>query len=408
MSAYQDIEKHGKILYTASGSPKACISNAALIYSHHPEWVGKIGFDTFSIRVIKHDKLPSGSLPGVWNDVDCTRAMIWLSDNFGFSMSESATQRIFEFIADNNQFSPVVDYLDSLVWDGVKRVDSWLEVYFGVASSPAVDIFQRATLIGAVARAVEPGCKNDTMLVIEGKQGIGKSSAISALAGKDWFSDAPFEPGSVNSYLGMRGKWIIEWSEMAASKAVDIQRIRAFLSQIRDEYRAPYARNVIDVPRQCVFMGTVNDSTYLTDSTGNRRFMPVAATQVDVQGIADDRDQIWAETYDLYKQGVKWWFESDNEHVLNAQESRFESDPWEDLVIDYISTLVETKVHSDTLCEGIGLDVTKLNRKDYSRIKQIMERLDWKTGRPYIDGLQKRGFSKPAPLSETMFDGISF
>jgi len=415
MSAYKSIEANGggKLIYTNAGSLKSCISNAALIYKYHPEWIGKIGFDTFSIRVTKLDVLPCGSLPGAWMDIDCTRAMIWLSDNFGFCMSESVTQRVFELIADDFPFSPVVNYLRSLEWDGTQRVGSWLTDYFGVIPSPAVDIFQKVTLVGAVARAIEPGCKNDTALVIEGRQGIGKSTGICALAGKDWFTDAPIEFGSKDGYMVMRGHWFIEWAEMSSHKNSDSARIRAFLSQIRDEYRPPYGRNIIEVPRQCIFICTVNGHTYLTDSTGNRRFMPVEATKVDVDGIAANRDQIWAEAYYLYStlEDHKWWFEFDNADVLAVQESRFDCDPWEDVIIQFLELNSHLdKVHSDSLYEVIGLDVGKLRRAEFTRIKLIMEHLGWLSGRPYINGSQRRGFHKIALVdsSANIFTDVSF
>lgn len=379
--------------YAANGNIRSTLSNAAAIFTYHPDWKGKIGFDTFSMRVTKLEDLPSGSKSGVWSDLDCTRAMVWLSDKFGFSLSESATQSVFELIADNHRYSPVFDYFNGLEWDGVPRVDSWLSRYLGVEASPAVEIFQRVVLISAVARTMEPGSKSDAMLVIQGRQGIGKSSAISALVGKEWFSDAPFEPGSKDAYLLMRGKLVIEWSEMAPKKS-DINRIRAFLSQTRDEYRPPYGHNVIEVPRQCIFVGTTNSTDYLVDPTGNRRFMPVTATKVDVDAIFSDRDQLWAEAVYMYKSGFPSWFDSDNPDILAAQNAHFDVDPWEEEIVRYLSDLSCVKVHSDALCEVVGLTITSIKRVDYNRIKDIMNRIGWVVCRPYVNGVQRRGFMK--------------
>jgi predicted P-loop ATPase len=169
------------------------------------------------------------------------------------------------------------------------------------------------------------------MLILEGPQGIRKSTALKVLASEPWFTDELAELGSKDAAQQMRGIWIIEMAELDAIGQADVSRIKAFLSRTTDRYRPPYERYVVTVPRQCVFAGTVNPDTYLRDETGNRRFWPLRCGDIDLDGLRRDRDQLWAEAVARYRAGAPWWIE-DRALVAEAsaaQEARYQGDAWD-------------------------------------------------------------------------------
>ncbi len=190
----------------------------------------------------------------------------------------------------------VRDYLDALVWDGVPRIDRWLVEYAGVEDSSYIRAVSRAFLVAAVRRVRQPGCSFDTMLVLEGAQGTGKSSALRILAiSDDWFTD-DVSMGSREVIEATAGKWIVEMSEIEGMGQGDVAALKAFLATRTDQARPAYQREVVKVPRQFVIVGTTSASEYLKDSTGNRRFWPVhVGRSFDLDRLRADRDQLWAE-----------------------------------------------------------------------------------------------------------------
>ena len=204
---------------------------------------------------------------------------------------------------------PVRDYLTALVWDGISRLDSWLITYLDAEDTPLIRAIGSRWMISAVARIMQPGAKVDHMLILEGPQGGKKSSALKTLAGAEWFTDELAEIGSKDAAQQMRGIWIIEIAELDAISRAEVSRIKAFLTRTTDRYRPPYERYVVEVPRQCVFAGSVNPETYLRDETGNRRFWPVRCGSIDIDALRHDRDQLWAEAVARYRQGAIWWLD---------------------------------------------------------------------------------------------------
>lgn len=191
----------------------------------------------------------------------------------------------------------VRDYLDALVWDGVPRIDRWLVEYAGVEDSAYVRAVSRAFLIAAVRRVRQPGCSFDTMLVLEGAQGTGKSAALRILAiSDDWFTD-DVPMGSQDVIEATAGKWIVEMSEIEGMGQGDVAALKAFLSARVDVGTRPaYQREAPKVPRHFVIVGTTSAAEYLKDSTGNRRFWPVHVSRsFDLDRLRADRDQLWAE-----------------------------------------------------------------------------------------------------------------
>jgi predicted P-loop ATPase len=194
----------------------------------------------------------------------------------------------------------------------------------GRGADPYTTHVGRKALVGAVARALDPGCKNDTMPVLEGEQGTGKSTAIRYLFGDRFFVDHLPDFHSKDSFQQLQGAWCIEVAELSALTKADVKDVKQFLSRMEDKFRAPYARNPIHVPRRTVFWGTVNPEEgqgYLKDPTGGRRFWPVETTDIDLAGILRDRDQLWAEAVESYRVGERWHLE-DEDIVAAAREQQ--------------------------------------------------------------------------------------
>jgi predicted P-loop ATPase len=233
----------------------------------------------------------------------------------------------------------VRDYLNSLTWDGKFRLERLLPYYFNVADSLYTQQVGRRWMVSAVARVMRPGCKVDTMLIIEGDQGKRKSSALSALVGPDWFADTKLDLGKVDAYQALRGKWVIEMAELDAMKNQELTRIKAFLTSSKDSYRPSYGKRTRDFPRQTVFAGTTNEDKYLHDMTGNRRFWPVKAGEIRIDELARDRDQLWAEAYEAYQGGASWWLDTDAliRIAEGEQEERMvDEHPWLPLIRDWL------------------------------------------------------------------------
>jgi predicted P-loop ATPase len=383
--------------YTKSGiKVKNSVRNLTKILENHPNWLDVMAYNEFSIKTTKQ-KLPPypHAKLGDWTDNDNINTINWLSDNFNFEPSDLMVQKVAVNVADKNTINPVRDYLLSLVWDGRPRVTNWLEQYMGAKESPANRVFQKCFLIGAVARIMEPGCKCDTVLILEGEQGTMKSTTLEALFSTDWFTDAAFDLGTMEGFLVMRGNWCVELAELDKMKKADASKAKTFFGQRIDRYKPPYGRNVIDVPRQCVFAGTVNEHVYLTDPSGGRRYMPVSVKKYDINGIKRDRNQIWAEAVQMYKLKEKWHFDASLQYIQEAQDNRFDTDPWEDVIVNYLAMRDINVIHSSDIFTGIlEMSVERIDRMSSNRVKSIMQHLGWKKGVYKIDGKRLNGYQK--------------
>ncbi|MFJ4137880.1 VapE domain-containing protein [Pseudomonas fragi] len=376
---------------TENGSLIAHMQNVELILGNDERWAGVITFSAFSSKIVKLRTPPYGGGTGDWGDIDDIRVMKWLAQQYNLRVKASSVIEAVSVVAHDNSFHPVRNYLNKLEWDRVPRLDTWLTTVMGVAQSGYSAKVGKRWMISAVARVMRPGCKADSVMILEGGQGEGKSTAMSILGG-DWFMDTPFALGDKDGFQAIRGKWIIELGELDSFNKAESTKAKQFFSASTDTYRESYGRRTNDVPRQCVFVGTTNQDEYLKDATGNRRYWPVACTKVDLEQLREIRDQLWAEAMFCYKADEIWWVNRDETAMFSeAQDERFVVDEWEGPILTWLeeSQIGETTSGSEVLASALKLDFGHWGKPEQMRVGAIMHRLGWRRVR--LPALAKSG-----------------
>ena len=389
---------HSGLLLDDKGRVQPIFANAMQVLRHAPEVAGAFAFDEMLRAPLLTAELPSigdarasdgDRLPRAVRDTDVSELQEWMQHAGLDKIGRDLVHQAVDLRAQECAFHPVRDYLDALEWDGVGRLDSWLSAYLGAAPTPYHAEIGRMFLVAMVARIYEPGCKADYAVILEGAQGARKSTAC-AIIGGQWFSDAIPDVTSKDSSQHIRGKWLVEIAELSAMGRAEAEHLKAFISRAVERYRPAYGRKEVIEPRQTVFIGTTNRTAYLRDDTGGRRFWPVKVGRIDTDRLTRDRDQLFAEAVQAYRDGAKWWpneaFERD--HVAPEQEARFEVDAWEDLIARDLKVLDRVTVVGVAV-DTIGLDRARIGTAEQRRIAAILQRLGWKQvrdfrGRAYV------------------------
>ena len=315
--------------------------NVKIVLENDCNLAGRVAYNDFSFRTVLFSDMPwRGKVQGeMWDDRDDSCLRNYLSNVYNIK----GTQVIADVCAEvfsRNHFHPVKDYLKGLKWDGVKRLDTLWVDYLGAEDSEYVRTVTRKHLVAAVSRVMRPGCKFDNVIILCGPQGIGKSTMLKKL-GKRWFSDSITTVQGKEAFEQLHGAWIIEMGELYATRKAENEAVKQFLSKSEDIFRQAYGRRNKAFPRQCVFYGTTNDSLFLRDRTGNRRFWPVEVGQeVMVKDFADfesEVDQVWAEAYELYLSGETLYLDSRMEkEARKQQDAHSEESEKTGLILDYL------------------------------------------------------------------------
>ena len=400
------------------GNIQPSLFNTLHVLEGDPQWVGVLGFNQFSYRIVKRRMPPVlPATEGEWADIDDVRLQVYLTKTYSFEPKKTTVMDAVMQVAHAAPFHPVREYLDALVWDGTPRLVTLLADCWGALSTAGSAALRREDpgahrrlgkylelagvkwLVGAVARIYKPGCKLDTMLVLEGGQGDFKSTSIRALFGDEWFSDSKLTIGDKDALAQMQGKWAYEMAEMDAHRKADDTAFKQFLTTQVDRVRWHYGKRAEDVPRQCIFVGTTNMEQYGKDETGMRRVWPFEVGFVDLDKIRSQRDQLWAEAVSLFRQGVTWWvdkrvfvLEPDEEPLIDRPWSEFELfqeqgdhrqnvDAWEEPILKFIAD--NNKLPYYTTAQIMGgallLDKARWTPLEQKRVAAILRRLGFKT-----------------------------
>lgn len=376
------------LLKTSDGAKKDCRENVFVFLSEHPRLKGLVAFDEFAYRVVKLKSPPWASTPGEWTTADDYELGLWLSQTKGIRLaikSEGTLAAGVAMAAFRAKFHPVRDYLGSLVWDGVDRLGHWLHECAGAADTPYHQLVGRWFLLGMVNRVLNPGCQMDNMIVLEGAQGKMKSSALRVLAGA-WFADTPIRIGDKDALLNLAGVWLYEVAELDSFNKAEVTAVKQYVSSRVDRVREPYSRRPSDRSRSCVLAGTTNQHEYFKDSTGSRRFWPVACDgEIDIGKLAAWRDQLFAQAVSDLAGGARYHptREEVEQYILPEQESREITDPWYERIALWLDSpdqeLTSNYTSSQILTGALHVPADRIDgaRQMATRVGIVMRKLGW-------------------------------
>lgn len=365
----------------AHGVLKCNLTNAMMALRFDHDLRDCYGFDEMQ-RVPVVLREIAGTSANRWlKDGDAITLQCWMQDNGFTSMGLDTVRDALKLRCDEQPFHPVRDYLHTLEWDGVSRIGVWLPRYLGASFNHYTQHIGRMFLVSMVARIASPGCQADHMLVLEGPQGQLKSSACRVLGG-EWFSDhLPEVSAGKAASEHLRGKWLIEVAEMHAMNKVEATQLKSFITRTTERYRPTWGRQEVHEPRQCVFVGTTNEDAYLKDASGGRRFWPVktgAEALINLETLAADRDQLFAEAVSAYRAGDNWWpdrsFEA--EMIAPEQQARYAGDIWEGKIAKYIADRRRVTT-SEIATECLGLANAQQSSATAQRIGMILRERGW-------------------------------
>lgn len=340
-----------------------------------PAFKGQIAYNRRIYMPTQFKHTPAGP-GGEWSDAHTARTTIWLQRQ-GIPAKPRTVDSALLAVAHENEVDPLEDWLLGLEWDGQNRIGTWLADYCQSERSDANSVMGSKFLIGAVARAMKPGCRMDVMLVLEGPQGVKKSTLIKILGGEHTGENLP-DFHSKDAMLTAGTKWIIEVSELAAVRKSDLEHVKAFISRLEDTFRPVYGRYNVTAKRRCVLIGNLNPDGvgYLQDTTGNRRFWPVKVGMIDVDALRRDRDQIWAEALYCYHRGDHWWLDGEEHALVGSQQSeRVIEDPWAAAIERWAEGQVGTFTTMDVAIGALSMKTQDVNRGTSTRIGIILRKL---------------------------------
>lgn len=376
------------------------VGNLEKIFVNDRRWEGVLGYCDFSYRVLFLQKPPIAHAEPELQDPDVARMRVWFHESYWpmHPPIRSELQDAIVIASQRRRHHPVRAYLEGLKHDGRPRLLHWLRSAFDAAGEAAyLDVVGPKFLIGAVARVMQPGCKMDNMLILEGKQGKGKSSALQVLFG-EFFSDAPIPLGDKDAYQLIQGVWGYEMAELDALNKAESTTAKAFMSQQTDRFRPPYGTGVMTFKRQTVFIGTTNQDEYLKDYSGNRRYWPALCRHVDLEWLKVNRDQLWAEALVAYRAGESWWIDDEAERILceAEQDTRLARDAWEDIIRDWLALNRQPFfTAAEILTQALQLDAAHIQRVHQNRLSPIMKALGWGKGRRDKGGKRVNVYTRP-------------
>lgn len=325
---------------TTKGQPIVNVHSVSLLMAALPEFKGMFWYDEFHQKYYTTMPMPRSTgfvMRDVreFSQVDNLYLLKFFQSNIGLSkLSDDMLYKAVIMYSQMNTRNEVKEWFDSLKWDGIERLSHFFPECYGAQENEYTMAAGRNFWTGMVARVYRPGCQLDTMVVLEGGQGIYKSQSLKAIGGK-WYTEISTAVDRQDFYQVLHGNILLEIAELNAFSKADVTKIKQVISCQTDRYRAPYARGPENHPRQSVFVGTTNESHWLRDHTGGRRFWPIRCKNIALQKIKDDREQLFAEAVVRYKAGEDW-YKMPKDLTSDEQEQRREVDEWQDRIEDYV------------------------------------------------------------------------
>ena len=401
--------------FDKKGSIKSTASNIIAILENDPKLKGHVWHNLFNGFNYVTDGLPWNREATQWGNADDANLRIFLEENYGVTGKDKIKDAMVAVVT-RHKVHPIREYLDSLEWDGVPRLDRLIIDYVGAEDNELNRAMTRKHFTAAVARVYNPGCKYDYCLIIAGAEGIGKSTLFNVMGG-DWFSDSLVTMEGTKGMEQARNGWVIELPELGSIKRSDVEQVKAYISRQNDMYRPAYGSVMESHPRQCVFCGTTNETYFLKGETGNRRFWVMSVNPElrkhgdPRQAIEADRNQLWAEAVQRFKDGEKLYLSEALEAEARKRQGEFndnQEDPLPGMIqayldmklppdwntwdlnrrrayiknpdpLDEIGTETRTKVcAAEFLSEVLGRDV---GSKDYKyearKVNKILDEMGW-------------------------------
>lgn len=391
------------ILTNARGGPPAAnLDNAVTILESHPQFKNIIRYDEFLNRLITETP------PREWVDADDLTVTLFIQRRCGLGkMSRDTVTQAILLLGHRNQQNCVREWMDARgqEWDGVPRIDNVFEDHFGTPATSYTRAVSKNFWLSMVARIYRPGCQVDNMIVLEGKQGTMKSSALRIIGG-EWFTEQHESATNLKAFAEIiQGKMLIEISEMDSFVRSDMTKVKQVITNLNDRYREPYGKHARDHPRQCVFAGTTNRDDWNRDETGARRFWPIRCNGViDCAALATYRDQYFAEAVHRYRAGESWWTTPEVE-TRNEQDARYIAPAWIEPIERYIEysgsdrrSFPLTQITVPEILElALKIPTSQWTKAMEMRVAECLKRLEFSRGKRRIDGIQQKYWFKESP-----------
>lgn len=377
-------------------------ANILAVLKNDEAWAGHVRWNVLKQRI----EVTGGHLDMLHSNaresLDVPAAAWFQTSQYQCDVGRDMVGACLQHVALENPYDPVYEYLAGLPkWDGVRRIDDALITYARASGDPEwVRLVSRKFFVSAVARPLRPGCQVDTVLVLHGSQGGGKTSFVRAL-GKGFHVETSLDLHSKDAVMTATANWLVELGELASLRKSDIESTRNFITRKEDQIRLPYGRTVRTIPRRCVFVGTTNTRQMLTDPDGNRRFWPISVGAVDIAGLERDRDQLWAEAKEAFLAGESWWLTPAEAKRAAAEASVYEAD--DVLRTEILAWLLGLKddawpefiTSSIVAAKVLGKVPTLMTPMEVANVNRTLSKFRWERVRRRVRGAPSWGFAVP-------------
>jgi predicted P-loop ATPase len=389
-----------KIILSQKKAPLSIVANATAVFRLSEVWRNRLCFNDLS-KNVEFEGRP-------WDDNFLTAVECWFQRH-GLTIKREAIFNAARLVASEQSYHPIREYLKSLSWDGTNRLSSWLKKYARAKASPDehpdyLPLVGKCWMIAAVARVFEPGCQADNALVLEGAQGLGKSTLFRVLF-EPWFTDHIPSMTSKDGQIALLGNWCVLLDEMGTWGKTAHGEAKQFVSRRFEQVRLPYDKFPTEFPRQSVMAGTINNlDGYLTDPTGNRRYWPVSISgKIDITAVGAVKNQLWAEAFHLYSQGEKWYF--DDEIATSSQETRIQQDIWHDAIAAYVESRNEVRSCAEVATYALNMDLGRLGQREKIRIGAVLRALGFEYAQIWDSEQQRKvkTWKRPPSITQLPF-----